>query len=285
MNIFGGRTQARTGPSAAELSRVVPSASDDLRDEAGLTARASDAVLRARFAAVWPKSFAIPSEGERRIGAVHDAMVAEEREETADIARRAERIAALPAGEMFRSFGIDALPVDPVARTQASTDLAMRDVEGFESPRVAAERALARARSVRSSLSLDRDDADRFKDISPLARLTWKHIPDMAARFGVPVLPREGYSPGDAEHGDTGLAIHNSGSDSRAASKVRNGFSQSVNREIDALIGPQGTGGMVDRMVAEVAGRERRLSHQASPARRAAHEMTAAAFLSGTLSR
>lgn len=285
MGILGGRVQTQAGPSAAELARIVPSASDDLMDEAELTARASDTALRNRFATVWPRSFEIPSEGEKRVGAVHDAMVAEEREETADITRRADRIAKLPADQMARAFGVQSLPVEPVARAQSAIDLALRDVEGFESPRVAAERALEKARAVREALSLDRGDADRFKDVSPLARLTWKHIPDMASRFGVPIGDREGYVPTDAEHGDAGLAIHNSGADSRAASKVRNGFSQSVNREIDALIGPQGSGGMVDRMVEEAAQRERRVSHQASPARNAVRDMSAAAFLSGIISR
>jgi hypothetical protein len=285
MSIFGGRTQAQSGPSAADLARVVPSGSDEAMEEAGITARASDTVLRGRFASVWPRSFEIPADPSGRVGAVHDAMVAQEREETADIARRADRIAGLPSAEMSRSFGVEALPVDPVARGQAAIEMAMRDVEGFESPRVAAERALSKARAVREALSLDRADAERFKDVSPLARLTWKHVPDMAARFGVPIGPREGYSPGDAEHGDTGLAIHNSGADSRAASKVRNGFSQSVNREIDALIGPQGSGGIIDRVIEEAAQRERRLSHQSTPARRPARDMSAAAFLSGMISR
>jgi len=285
MSIFGGRTQTQPGPSATELARIVPSDSDETMDEAGITARASDRVLRSRFASVWPRAFEIPADPDRRVGAVHEAMIAQEREETADIARRADRIAALPPAEMIRSFGIEALPVDPVSRGEAAVEMAMRDVAGFESPRVAAERALAKARSVREALSLDRTDAERFKDVSPLARLTWKHVPDMAARFGVPIRAGEGYASGDAEHGDTGLAIHNSGADSRAASKVRNGFSQSVNRDIDALIGPQGSGGMIDRVIEEAAQRERRLTHQSTPARKPGRDMSAAAFLSGMISR
>lgn len=281
MGILGGRTQRQSAPSGAELARIVPGEGDELRAEAMVNARASDDVLRRRFAMVWSRDFAIPAEGEKRIEAVQEAMVFQEREELADLGRRADRIVGLPEDERVRAFGTSLLPTDPVARSQAALDLAMMDVEGFESPRVAAERALEKARSIRESLSLERSDADRFKDVSPLARLTWKHVPDMAARFGASIGPQEGYAPGDAEHGDTGLAIHNSGADSRAASRVRSGFSQAVNREVDALIGPQGSGGMVDRIVEEVAERERRLSHRGAPQRGLVRDLSAAAFLSG----
>lgn len=281
MAIFGGRAQAQSGPGAAELSRVVPSSGDDLRDEAALMAAASDDVLRRRFAMVWPRDFALPANGDRRVEAVQEAIVFQEREELADLDRRAGRIAGMPDEERNRAFGVTSLPGEPVARVQASIDLAMLEVEGFESPRIAAERALEKARAVREALSLDRGDADRFKDVSPLARLTWKHVPDMAARFGVPIDRQEGYAPSDAEHGDTGLAIHNSGADSRAASRVRNGFSQAVNAGLDVLVGPNGSGGMVDRMVEAVADRERRLAHRPGTERSKARDMSAAAFLSG----
>jgi hypothetical protein len=285
MGIFGGRGQAQAPITPAELATAVPSDGDALGVEAEAMAAASDRTLRSRFAMVWPRGYEIPSDPEERVEAVRGAVVSQDREEVVDLRRRADAIALLPEAELARSFGVSRLPSEPGRRLEASLDLAAREVEGFEGPRLAAERTLDRARSVRDVLSIDRDDADRFRDVSPLARLVWKHVPEMAARIGVQLRPGEGYAEGDAERGNAGLAIHNSGADSRAASRIRMGFSQSVNGQIDALIGTDGSGGAVRRLIESSAQIERRFGRQGEPARSAARDMSAAAFLSGVLSR
>ncbi|MFZ3481681.1 hypothetical protein [Sphingomonas sp. 3-13AW] len=285
MGFLGGRSQAQTSPSASELAKAVPGGGEALRDEAEIVAAASDPVLRRRFATVWAKDFAIPVDLEKRVEAVQTAIITQEREDLAELSGRADRIGRLSDEERTRIFGAGPLPSDQLARTQATVDLALLEAEGFESPRVAAERALQKARAVRDALSLDRGGADRFEDVSPLARLTWKHVPEMAARLGVQIGPQEGYSKTDPEYSDAGLAIHNSGSDARAASRFRPGFSRTVNHDLDMLIGPQGAGGIVERMVENAAGRERRRAVENAPPRALVRDMSAAAFLSGIISR
>ena len=281
MGIFGGRTHAQPTATVAELSRAVPSERPDFHMEAEIISQASDVALKARFASVWSRTYDVPSAPDKRIEAVQTAIVNQEREETADLFKRASLISAMPENDLLTVFGVKSLPAEKAARFDAAIDLAIQDVPGFECQKIASERALSVARGIRSALSLSRDDANRFKDVSPLARLTWKHIPDMASRSGVKISGDEGYRPQDPEFSDAGLAIHNSGADSRAASKMRAGFSQAVNRDLDLLIGPHGANGMVDRMIATMADRERKIGRTGAMPRSVARDMSAAAFLSG----
>ena len=280
MAIFGGRSQTTSTPSAVDIARVVSGSSDAVRAEADIVARSSDTAIRNRFAQTMPRTVVIPADHSRRLDMVQSAIVAQDREDVADLSRRADVIGRLPQADLQRVFGVRDLPSAPDARMEATLDLASRDVQGFESPAVAARRALDKAREVRSALKLVRSDADGFRDVSPLARLVWKHVPDLASRFGIRTRADEGYSAADAERGDVGLSMHNSGADARAASRMRAGFSQAIGRDMDVLVGPQGAGGMVDRLVDHSREREHRVGRP-DPVRNVARDMSAAAFLSG----
>lgn len=280
MAIFGGRSQSTGQPSAVEIARVVPVGGDALRDEAEIVARSSDATIRRTFASTMSRTASIPVDSVRRIDMVQNAIVARDREDVADLSRRADAIGRLPQADLQRVFGVRDLPSAADARMEATLDLASRDVHGFESPVVAAGRAVEKAREIRVALEVNRGDADTFADVSPLARLVWKHVPDLASRLGVRIRADEGYSTRDAEHDDVGLALHGSESDARAADRMRGGLSPAMSRQMDILVGGHGAGGMVGRLVEHAREREHRIGRQ-EHVRKAARDMSAAAFLSG----
>lgn len=282
MGIFGGAAHRSSKASEAETLIRGDAAT---RAEAKLVAGASDEVLRNRFALVWAKDFAIPSEMARRVAVVEGAIVEQERAEALDLHARAESIGGLDDEGAKRLFGAP-LPREGERRILVSVNLAAQDPEGFEAPRVAARRALDQARKVRGLLNIAREDADHFKDISPLARVLWKHVPEMAGRLGLRKIAGEGYSRNDAETlpGNEGLGLHNAGADARSAVKMRQIFSSNANAELDVLFGVDGSGGRLSRLVAVTADRlsMRRVQEEA-PAR--IRDFSAAAFLSRSFSR